>query len=192
MAGKRGVPMPRRRRSSPEGPVEPRVIRIGDCPWTDAELEARIEEAIRFIAGKKKEHARSFGWEVGEHLLFEVYGGDEAYLRKLDPTKKDSPADIARRTGIPYSTLYVYLMAALARHKLARAGVEPDLDLRHFAVLDGLNEHFEAMCALADWGGRNQVSVKSLERAVDRWKEHIEEGGSLEDLRKDPGVTPKR
>jgi hypothetical protein len=167
------------------------------CPWTPDELERRIEEACRFIAERKRAHSRSLGWEIGEHLFFEVYGSDEAYVRRLDPTKPDSPADIARRTGIAYSTLYVWLAAAMTRHKLRQAGVEPDLDLRHFGVLDQLNDHFEALCAVAGWAGREGLSYRELERVVDFWRDRLDQGMSLEELRREierpePRVVRKR
>lgn len=157
-----------------------------ECPWSPEELDRKVEAACEFIRQRKRAHARAFGWEVGEHLFFKVYRGNETYLRRIDPTKTDSPADIARRTGIPYSTLYLYLMAAVTRHKLRRAGITPDLDLRHFGVLDELNAHFDAMCAIAEWAGRKGISYRDLRRAVDFWNAHLDEGGRLEDLREDP------
>jgi hypothetical protein len=132
---------------------------------------------------------------VGEHLFFQLYRGDEEYLRRLDPSKPDSLGDIARRTGIPYSTLYLYVMATVVRHKLARAGVEPDLSLRHFGVLDEVNDHLEALVALARWAERYDISTRELKRAVKLWRRQLDEGGSLEDLKKGrvlPPPGPKR
>ncbi|MBW2262844.1 MAG: hypothetical protein JRG91_12785 [Deltaproteobacteria bacterium] len=155
------------------------------CPWSPAELDRLIEDAREFIRRRQKAHARGFGWEVGEHLFFGLYRGDEEYLRRLDPSKPDSLGDVSRGTGVPYSTLYLYTMATVVRHKLAQAGVEPDLDLRHFGVLDEISDHLEALVALARWAERNGISTRELKRAVKLWRRHLDEGGSLEELEAD-------
>jgi len=157
------------------------------CPWSPEDLDRIVEEACEFIRARRRAHARGFGWEVGDHLFLEVYRGDEGYLRSRYQGKPDSIGDIARATGIPQSTLYVYVMAAVVRHKLKKAGLEPELDLRQLAILDELNDHFEALRALAEWAERKEISCRDLEKAVDFWKGHVEKGGSLMDLRRDPG-----
>ncbi len=180
--------MPRRKRDPRKD--DPRNVHFilpePPCPWSPAELDRLIEDACEYIRRRQKVHARGFGWEVGGHLFFELYRGDEQYLRRLDPSKPDSLGDVARRTAIPYSTLYLYVMATVVRHKLAQAGVEPDLSLRHFGVLDEISDHLEALVALARWAESSGISTRELKRAVKVWRRHLDEGGSLKDLEADP------
>ncbi len=183
----------RRTKREQDDPRKRRIIHIDvpdpPRPWSPAELEKLVEDACEYIRRRQSVHARGFGWEVGEHLFFELYRGDEEYLRRLDPSKPDSLGDIARQTGIPYSTLYLYVMASVVRHKLARAGVEPDLSLRHFGVLDEIGDHLEALVALARWAESNGISTRELKRAVKLWRRHLDEGGGLEELKRGR-VTP--
>ncbi len=152
-----------------------------------------MRAAIEFVKARQHERSRLFGLEVGAHLFFELYGGDEAYVRRLDPTKPDSPADISRATGIPYSTLYLYLVAAMVKDRLEKAGVPHRLDMKHLYALDELDESIEAMGALARWASGRGVGYRELERIADRWRQHLDEGGTVEDLLADPaGPGPSR
>lgn len=156
------------------------------CPHSPAQLRRIVQDAVDFIRRRQHDHTRMFGVEVGEHLFTELYCGDEAYVRRIDPTKIDSPADISRETGIPYSTLYLYLVAAMVKHKLERAGVKPELGLKHLASLDVISDHLDAMRALALWAQQERISYRRLGATADAWEEHLAQGGRLEDLLADP------
>lgn len=162
------------------------------CPFTPGQLDAIIERAIRFIEERQRVHARKLRWEVGEHLFLNVYAGDEEYLRHKDPRKNDSLRDIAARTGIEYRRLYAWVMAAVVRRKLAAMGHEPELCLMHFHALDLVRDHMDAAAALALLAEKRGWSVEDLESAARYWRDHLDRGGSLSDLERDPGKPLRR
>jgi hypothetical protein len=189
----------KKRRSSkpqarkPRKSLEPVRARLPEsCPFTPGQLDAIIERAVRFIEERQRVHARQFRWEIGEHLFLNVYAGDEEYLRSRDRRKSDSLRDIAAHTGIEYKRLYTWVMAAVVRRKLAAMGHEPELRLMHFKVLDLVRDHMDAAAALALLAEKRGWSVRDLEAAARFWRDHLDRGGSLADLERDPEKPLRR
>ena len=180
-------PRPRPTPPEPE-PIAPRPL---PSPWTPAEMERLIEDAIRFIAEAKRRAGRRLGWEVGEWLFLNLYRGDEAYLRLRHPGKTDSLEDLARMSGIPYGTLKGWVTAAAIRRSLESRGPLPDLSLKHFEHLGPLRDDVPAMRAVCAWAEREDVRARDFQKAVSAWARRIEEGGRVEDLIEDP-PGPKR
>jgi hypothetical protein len=179
----------RRRRDGrvdPQTPDDPqpnvhRIIRPkieAPCPWSDGELEGIVEAACRFIEEAKERHGTRFGWEVGRYLYVEVYRRDDAYLRRKDPRKEDSLRDIAKASGVPYSRLYYYLRAGWMRDRLVRAGFGEELSMAHMKHLHELGDDIVAIVALARWARANKVSAEALDPIANRWREHLDEGGT--------------
>ncbi len=158
------------------------------CPWSRAELDEDfacridVEEACEFIARCKEEHGRRLGWAVGEYLYVRFYREDEEYLRRLDSTKDDSLEDVAAGSGLPYTTLYKWTMAALVRRKLADAGIEWNLGITILATLDRLRDHLPAMLLIARWATVNRPTVAAVERLVAEWRAHLDAGRSLREI----------
>ena len=132
------------------------------CPWSDQDLSRIVEEACRFIEGVKGRIGADLGREVGDYLFFTVYGGDEAYIRRNDRTKQDSIRDISRGSGVPAFTLRNWLVMAIVRHKLERAGVSPEMSHNHLRALYPLVDDIDSMAALARWAMEKGASAREL------------------------------
>jgi len=191
---------PRTRRTGPRRVIPPRPLRPSPRriplpprkePLPPADLERVIEEACRFIEERKRAHAEKYRWEIGEHLFLGLYEGDEDYLRRKDPRKTDSLRDVAARTDSSYAQLYTWVVAAVMRRRLAALGCSPDLELVHFKVLYALRDHMEAAVALADLAEARGWSVRDLQGPARFWRNHLDEGGTLDDLKRRP-LAPRR
>lgn len=155
------------------------------CPWSKEELGEIIEAACRFIGEAKERHGKAFGWEVGKHLYWEVYRGDDAYIEWKSPEKDDSLRDISRGSGVPYGTLYNYLRAYMTRLRLERAGFSSDLSMKHMKEIAEIGD-VQTMVAVARWIKDNGVSSTHLHEILDTLKEHLAEGGSIADFVRKP------
>jgi len=159
------------RRIEPPRPLpKPRRIPLPDvpCPWSERELADIVERACAFIAEAKERLGNRLGREVGEHLLERVYGGDETYVRLNDPTKDRSLWDIAEATGVPEPTLRSWVVWAIVRGKLRKAGCDPDLSMKHLLALDALGDDVETMVALVRWAEDGGASAEEMRDVVRR------------------------
>ena len=203
MAVKRRAPRsvvqehPRVRKKEPRerpGRIEPVRPSIRDpipCPWTPSELNERIERACRFIAGAKETHGRQLGLVVGRYLFVEVYGRDIDYIRSTDPDKDDSLRDLEKGSGVPHRTLHEWLMAGYAQIKLEEAGIDAKLGIKHLKEIATLGDDVDVMVAIARWATQMRITTREMPGIVDRWGDHLEQGGRLEDLVRFPRPKPK-
>lgn len=171
---------------------KPEIREPMESPWGEGELGGIIERACRFIEGAKERCGRELGWEVGKYLYWEVYGGDDAYIRLNDPGKEDSLRDIAGGSGVPYTTLYDWLMAAYVRIKLEQAGFSPELSIKHLRFISSVGDDVQVMLEIARWAQERGIRARDMPGIVDRWQEHLEKGGRLGDLVRFPAPVKKR
>ncbi len=174
--------------------IEPRTPRIRDpipCPWTQDELAGIIERACRFIERAKETHGRQLGLVVGRHLYVEVYRRDIAYIRSTDPDKDDSLRDISRGCGVPHRTLHEWLMAGYVQILLEEAGVETRLGIKHLKEIATLGDDVAVMVAIARWATQMRITSREMPGIVDRWSDHLQQGGRLEDLERFPRPKPR-
>jgi hypothetical protein len=152
-----------------------------------------IDRAIAFIDAKAKEYAEGLALDVGEHLWIHVWQRNMKMLTTRNRLKENSMHRIAAATGYSYDELRYRVIAALTREKLAKMGLQlPGLDLSHFAQLYELREHPRAAKALARWAHEQDLSVSELSEHVTRWRNHLDKGGQLADLKRDPHHGKKK
>ncbi len=172
-------------------PVKPRIRDPIPCPWSPRELDGIIERACRFIADAKEKHGRELGLVVGRYLFVEIYRRDIAYIRSTDPDKDDSLRDIERGSGVPHRTLHEWLMAGYVQILLEEAGFDTRLGIKHLKEIATLGEDVAVMVAIARWAQDMRITSREMPGIVDRWQEHLDEGGRLEDLVRFPRPKPK-
>jgi len=173
-------------------PVTPGIKDPIPCPWSQRQLAGIIERACRFIADAKQKLGRDLGIVVGRYLYLEVYRRDIAYIRLNDPGKDDSLRDIAGQSGVPYRTLHEWLMAGYVHVTLEEAGIDPRLGIKHLKEIATLGDDVEVMVEIAKWAQEMRVTSREMPGIVDRWREHLDEGGKLEDLVRFPKKRKKR
>ena len=142
--------------------------------------------SCRFIAAAKKKHGRELGIVVGRHLFVEVYRRDIAYIRSTDPDKDDSLRDISGGSGVPHRTLHEWLMAGYVQLVLEEAGIDTRLGIKRLKEIATLGDDVDVMVAIARWATQMRITSREMPGIVDRWKDHLEQGGRLEDLVKFP------
>jgi len=162
---------------SPNDPPKPRPIPIVphpiQPPWTDQELDAIVERAIRYIEEAMKRWGVHLGLAVGEWLYRELYRMNDDYLRSKDPGKTRSLYDIARRTGRNPRTLRTWVWAARMKIRLASEGFTSEsLMLTDWAALYPLRERPLAARQVAEWVHNENPTVDEVVEYVRKWKHH--------------------
>lgn len=172
-------------------PVRPRIHDPIPCPWSPRQLDEKIERACRFIAGAKDEQGRELGLVVGRHLFVEVYERDIAHIRSTDPDKDDSLRDISRGSGVPHRTLHEWLMAGYVQIMLEQEGIDTRLGIKHLKEIATVGDDVDVMVAIARWATQMRITSRQMPAIADRWKDHLEQGGRLEDLVRFPRPKPR-
>lgn len=147
-----------------------------------AEVERLVEEACEFILERKRGHAASIAWEVGEHLFERTFRGDVGYLESKDRNKVDSLKEIAERTGIHRVRLASWVRAYVAKKYLEPAGIDPGLSMTEFEALRPLIGHPAAARAALEVRDRLGLTAKQLDALVVSWRRRLDEGGEIGEL----------
>lgn len=147
-----------------------------------AEVERLVEEACEFILERKRGHAASIAWEVGEYLFERTFRGDVGYLESKDRNKVDSLKEIAERTGIHRVRLASWVRAYVAKKYLEPAGIDPGLSMTEFEALRPLIGHPAAARAALEVRDRLGLTAKQLDALVVSWRRRLDEGGEIGEL----------